>query len=252
MKTPSKIQLARKLLNDYGYTSYTVVKRNKKPTSKGNKYEWKLFKRFTLWASGREKPLYYGKTSGSGGQATRTKDHRSPMIGDMMSLCPEADFLTQVLVFEFKDRLETNIFDLLKGRGSVFDWWAELKERAKKAGKEPALVFHGHGTSHDYIMLDSLLFNHVFRNWLGIKGMYGQYFVWNNAVILDLEFFFSCVNPWDFAYALIDEEKGKEVENGYATNKNKCKLGKDNSNSAIRTAEGRSKLRNRRARKRLG
>ena len=30
------------------------------------------------------------------------------------------------------------------------------------------------------------MFNHVFRNWLGIKGMYHQYLLWGNAVILDL------------------------------------------------------------------
>jgi len=247
----SQIQLARRMLDDHGFSNYTVVRRNKKPTSKGNKYEWKLSKRFTLWASGREKPLWYGKTSGSGAQATRTKDHRSVMVGDMMSLCPEADFLTQVFVFEFKDRLETNIFDLLKEKGSVFDWWVETKKKANAAGKEAALVFHNHGTKHDYIILDVILFNHVFRNWLGIKGMYHQFFVWGNAVILDLEVLFSCVNPWDLAYALIDEEKGKEVENNYGTGKSKSRIRKDSSSSAVRTDKSSSGSGNGRARKRL-
>ena len=241
MKT--KIQLARKCLKDNGFPGYTVVRRNKKPTSKGNKYEWNMFKRFTLWASGRDKPLYYGKTSGSGAQATRTKDHRSVMVGDMMSLCPEADFLTQMLVFEFKDRLETDIFDLLKSHGSIFDWWKELKEKAKKAEKHSALVFHMHGTRNDYLILDLPFFNQLFFGWLNILCL-NKYFIFENLIILDLEYFFSRVKPWEFAHCFIDDQCGKQVEKDYGC-KSKRKLGKENSGNTIRTIRGRSRLGNR-------
>ena len=222
----NEIQKARKLLVDSGFGKYTVVNRCSTPSHKGSSYENKLCKVWTLWATGRDKPQIYCRTKGSGGQATRTGDTRSSMAGDMMSNHVMGDFLTNILLFEFKDRIDLDVVDfLIKPKGdSLYSFWVETVERAKKAERSPFLIYHKSRSRFDFAIMDVEFYNdcadyfgepHPVNPVLDIdydgRG--------NRCYVMRLDHFLAWVKPWSLAYCFLDDKVGRKVEENYGKGK---------------------------------
>ena len=221
-KQTKRIQEARKVLRRAGYGEYTVVKRCKKPSAKGGRYENKKCEQLSIWVLGRKKPMIYRRTSGSGGRATRRGDTRSTEAGDIMSNSPLGDFLTTICLIEAKDRVEINVLDMLphatrSNVETLRDFWLKTVVQADAADKYPLFIFHRHGTRIDYIIVSSAFYSKL-SDYIGLhsSSIYTVTFP-NGTVLMALDHFLDWVKPWELAFCFLGDEVGKLVESNYKT-----------------------------------
>lgn len=192
-----------------------------KTKSKGNRFEIRIAKQLTKWASGKEKPLWYWRSSGSGAQATITKDYKSPMLGDIMAVDPRGSWLTDIFMFALRDRKTTNVLDFLHPSKSVLSmktWYYEELEKAKKADRQLALIFHRYGSVHDYIAMNDftalkcyISTNIKIRLEFGTEALY----------VYSLKHFLQIANPIVIAREFIGEVIAEQVQKNYYVKKRK-------------------------------
>ncbi|MFA5025435.1 MAG: hypothetical protein WC503_02950 [Candidatus Shapirobacteria bacterium] len=108
---------------------------------KGGAWEREVSRYLTAWASGQIKDMWYWRSPGSGSVATMSK-HMN-ISGDIVSLTPEADVLTNLFSIEIKvGYKETDFFQYFrKCKFNLESFWAQCCRDAKKSNKEPLLIY---------------------------------------------------------------------------------------------------------------
>lgn len=108
---------------------------------KGGAFEREISRHLTYWASGQCKDLWYYRSPGSGSVATVSK-HMN-ISGDIVSLTPEADVLTNLFNIETKVGYPTTDFFhyFKKGKFNIEAFWTQCCRDAKKSNKEPLLIY---------------------------------------------------------------------------------------------------------------
>jgi hypothetical protein len=119
---------------------------SKNGKAKGSAWERDVARFLTFWASGQEKDLWFWRSPASGGLTTLAK-HMN-VSGDLVSLTPDAAFLTNLFSIECKVGYpDLDAFQHLKGNKSfeLKNFWVQCCNDAKKANKQPLLIYKRRG-----------------------------------------------------------------------------------------------------------
>lgn len=114
---------------------------------KGGDFERDIAKYLTCWLTGKDKPYAYWRMPGSGSLSTIHEQNKD-LSGDIMSLIPEAEFLTNSFSIECKTGYPQTSFWQHFGRVKNFNieiFWRQACEDATKAGKHPLLIYRKKG-----------------------------------------------------------------------------------------------------------
>jgi len=178
--------------------------------SKGNTYEIKIAKRLSRWVTGKDKPLIFWHETSSGAQATRTQDHKSKMLGDIIAVGEEGFWFTDIIMVEVKDDKRADALDFLcapRRKGWLNGVWGKCIAQSDKAERFPWLIFHRHGTSCNYIVAE-----YSFKTFFTDED---NLCISDGAYIWELETFLNTVPPWDVAKFFHSPKKGREVKKQY-------------------------------------
>lgn len=184
---------------------------------KGSAFERRICKKLTRWASGRDKPLWYWRTAGSGGQATITKDYDSKMFGDIMPITTEAMWLMDITFWELRDRKAMNVLDFITpskaktSQTNIYLWWEEVIAKSADVHRNCVCCFHRHQSKFDYLLLERDFWDQIshYDNDEILTNGYGD------VVVIELDTFFSRIKPWEVAVFYLGAKKGKEVQKNY-------------------------------------
>lgn len=224
----------------------------KKSKAKGNSFENRVARKLTHWASGKERPLWFARSKGSGALATVSDGGAaSHLAGDLMAVCREGAFLTEVTLWELRDRKLMNVLDFVRETSHVTyrmkGWWKETVEKCKGSGKYPVICFHRTGTRYDCIGVGVDFFDKIGED-IGCSSDFStlrasDYHIKGDyLVFMDLDQFLDWVKPWDFAHCFLGDERGKEVEENYGRQENRGKGREDNRGRQVRVRKDRRKL----------
>lgn len=114
---------------------------------KGGDFEREISKHLTCWLTGKDKPYAYWRMPGSGSLSTIHEQNKN-LSGDIMSLIPEAEFLTNSFSIECKTGYPQTSFWQHFGRVKNFNveiFWRQCVEDAIKANKNPMLIYRKKG-----------------------------------------------------------------------------------------------------------
>ena len=114
---------------------------------KGGDFEREVSKTLTRWLTGKEKPYMYWRMPGSGGLATIHEENRG-LTGDIRSLHPDAEFLTDCFSIECKTGYpRTSFWQHFKNlkNFSIKEFWQQCVNDAYKANKRPMLIYRKKG-----------------------------------------------------------------------------------------------------------
>ena len=184
---------------------------------KGSAFERRICKKLTRWASGRDKPLYYWRTAGSGAQATITKDYDSKMFGDIMPITTEAMWLMDITFWELRDRKAMNVLDFitpskaLTSQTNICLWWEEVIAKADTVVKHCICCFHRHQSRYDYLLCEKDFWDQA-SNYETDEILVDGY---GDVVIIEFDAFLNIVKPWVLASMFLGRGVGKEVKKNY-------------------------------------
>ena len=143
--------------------------------AKGDSYERKKSKEYSLWWSHGERDDIFWRTSGSGGRATsRAKQGKKTFQshGDLKAEDPSGIPFREVCVVEFKKgysrpgQSKLSVLDIIDGKHRVtkpylLRFWGEITTKASMEGsKEPMLVFE-RDHHRSCLMIRGRLFNKI-------------------------------------------------------------------------------------------
>jgi len=135
-------------------------------SNKGSSFEREISKDLSKWLTGQEKPYQYWRTPGSGSLCTIHNEDMG-LSGDIRALTPEAKFLTDVFSIELKTGYPTTSFwqhfSDIKGF-KLREFWEQTNRDAKKANKEPMLIYRKKGKKKLVGFRKNLLDNYMFRD----------------------------------------------------------------------------------------
>ena len=182
-------------------------KKPKRVKEKGNKFQLLIAKRLSKWATGQEKPIAIWSSSGSGSQATVTKDFTSKMAGDLMPVHEDVLWLFDRFVFECKNRLDTDVLDLITpNKDRLLSWWDKIDDIATAAGKQPMLIFHRPQSKYDYVCISLSLNRILFDKLKEVPAIHTD-----DVVVYRLDDFLEVITP-SALKACIRVKKEKKVE----------------------------------------
>ena len=108
---------------------------------KGSSFEREISRFLTLWCSGQTEKLHFWRSPGSGSVATVSRHVN--VSGDIVSLTPEADIVTNLFNIELKNGYkDINFFQYFKKTSFKLEtFWKQCCRDAKEAGKQPMLIY---------------------------------------------------------------------------------------------------------------
>jgi hypothetical protein len=114
--------------------------------SKGGENERKIAKYLTKWLTGKPKPYMFWRQDASGGLAT-VHIENSHMSGDICSVHPDSAWFTDIFSIECKTGYPTTSFwqHFTKVKFNIEDFWLQSVDDAKKANKQPMLIYRKKG-----------------------------------------------------------------------------------------------------------
>lgn len=183
-------------------------------SEKGGAYERDVSRKLTIWASGKNMPMWYWRTSGSGSQASRSGDLKSPMAGDIMATVPEGAFFTDIFVVECKNRKNENVLSFIDQEDSddPYLWWLEAMYESMATKRLPMVVFHKYKSSKEYCIIRRTCYNKLRKHLgKGISHLSSQ----GEATIVDFDKFLAWAKPWEMASIFIGPKAGKRVRKNY-------------------------------------
>lgn len=119
-------------------------------SSKGSAFERELSRILTVWVSGQENPVLFWRVPASGGCLTRNINIGEAFSGDIRSLHPDADWVTQIFSIEAKNGYPAASFDKhLKDNKTddIKSFWSQASRDAKIVNKIPLLIYRKKGLS---------------------------------------------------------------------------------------------------------
>ena len=111
--------------------------------SKGSSYERTICKMLTKWYSGKEKPYIWWRSPSSGGLATVTAQNPD-LTGDIISVLPEGNFLTDIFSIEIKagyPKSSFNKFFKKVKNNEILQFWEQSIRDCYKNCKEPMVIY---------------------------------------------------------------------------------------------------------------
>ena len=111
--------------------------------AKGGNWERDISKFLTKWLTGSEKPYKYWRMPGSGSLST-IHEENVDLSGDIRSLAPEAEFLTDIFSIEAKIGYpHTSFFQHFKGvkNFNIKDFWIQCINDASHNNKRGMLIY---------------------------------------------------------------------------------------------------------------
>ena len=107
---------------------------------KGAGFERDICKALSLWVSKGQNVDLYWRSAMSGGRATVAKG-KVRQAGDITAVAPEGHALTDIFYIECKAYKDINLDCLVKGKGTLLDFWAIASREALVYDKLPMLIF---------------------------------------------------------------------------------------------------------------
>jgi len=111
--------------------------------AKGSGYERDICKMLTTWLTGKDKPYVWWRSPSSGALATITAQNPN-LTGDIISVLPEGNFLTDKFSIEIKTGYPKSSFNkFFSGakNNELEMFWKQATVDATKSNKEPMLVY---------------------------------------------------------------------------------------------------------------
>jgi len=111
--------------------------------AKGSGYERTICKMLSKWLNGKEKPYVWWRSPSSGGLATITAQNPN-LTGDIISVLPEGNFLTDIFSIEVKTGYPKSSFHKFFKKvknNEILQFWKQAKLDASKSNKEPMLIY---------------------------------------------------------------------------------------------------------------
>jgi hypothetical protein len=128
--------------------------------SKGSSFERLVCKKLTKWVTGKEDPLIFWRSASSGAHATQKNKagKESKMYGDIMSIDPAGEFLTNKFVIECKSYKTYDLEKFLfQDKGLIQEWWNQVVGDSLKADKDPMLIFKKNNSPIIILLYDEYL-----------------------------------------------------------------------------------------------
>ena len=111
--------------------------------AKGSGYERTICKMLTKWYSGKDKPYIWWRSPSSGGLATITAQNPD-LTGDIISVSPDGNFLTDIFSIEIKAGYPKSSFNkFFKGvkNNEILQFWEQSMRDCIKNNKEPMVIY---------------------------------------------------------------------------------------------------------------
>lgn len=109
--------------------------------SKGNAFERSISKKLSLWLSDDSDDHLFWRTESSGGRFTQRKKlgkNTDNQEGDITSVRESSKCVSDLIAFECKFHKNIDFFNMILGRGIVFEWYKKLREDC--GNKYPCLI----------------------------------------------------------------------------------------------------------------
>jgi len=161
---------------------------------KGSQFERDVCRILTKWVTGKEDPVIFWRTAGSGSQFT-VKKGESPMCGDIMAVDPRGEPFIDYFCVECKNWRRIPIMAFLTGQevGLLKEWWEELVGKCSWADKKPLLIFKENYQPIYALMQTSEFFE--LSDWVGKPERYFQVKLpWVDGVLMALVEFLDWVD----------------------------------------------------------
>jgi hypothetical protein len=145
-------------------------------SGKGSDFEREICRLLTIWCGGDPKKPYFWRQPASGAMLTRNDDEN--MSGDIRSIKPEGDFLTNTMSIELKTGYPKSSFDYhLKYNKSdgIRDFWAQCVGDATKVNKMPLLVYRKKGINPTYIGMDGIMMMKLYDHLISLRFIHVNY-----------------------------------------------------------------------------
>lgn len=114
---------------------------------KGGEFEREISKKLTVWLTGQKKPYMFWRQDGSGSLATIHYENKH-LTGDICSLHPDSNFLTDIFSIECKTGYpKTSFWQHFKNinNDNIREFWKQCVNDAYHAKKEPMLIYRKKG-----------------------------------------------------------------------------------------------------------
>lgn len=164
--------------------------------AKGSGYERTICKMLTKWLTGKEKPYVYWRSPSSGALATITAQNPN-LTGDIISVLPEGNFLTDIFSIEVKAGYPKSSFNkFFKDikNNELMQFWEQSLKDCVQSKKEP-MVLYKKDRKEPLIFLNEHIKNHFPK----LEDV--NYFVINvcnqRICCLNMSEFFTNVSPDD-------------------------------------------------------
>lgn len=132
-------------------------------SSKGSEFEREICKFLTVWNNGDPKKPHFWRQLASGAMFTINDDEN--LSGDIRSIRPEGNFLTDIFSIECKNGYpKTSIDYHLKYNKSdgIKEFWEQCCEAASKTNRNPLLIYRKKGIKPIYVGIDEYVFKKLF------------------------------------------------------------------------------------------
>jgi len=111
--------------------------------AKGSGYERDICKMLTMWLTGKDKPYVWWRSPSSGALATITAQNPN-LTGDIISVLPEGNFLTDRFSIEIKTGYPKSSFNKFFSNAKnneIEMFWKQAVNDASKSNKEPMMIY---------------------------------------------------------------------------------------------------------------
>ena len=108
--------------------------------SKGSSYEREICTKLSLWTTDGKSVDVYWRSAMSGGRATVAKG-AVRQAGDITAVAPEGHVLVDTFYIECKSYKNLSLDCLIRGKGTLIDFWQIAIKESAKYNRIPLLIF---------------------------------------------------------------------------------------------------------------
>ncbi len=164
--------------------------------AKGSGYERDICKLLTEWLTGKSKPYVWWRSPSSGALATITAQNPN-LTGDIISVLPEGNFLTDMFSIEVKVGYPNSSFNKFFSNAKNNEielFWNQAYNDSKISNKEPMLIYKK-DRKEPLIFINEKLMKKF--NMLNELNFFIIKFNTHKVAVFNLKDFFTKVKPSD-------------------------------------------------------
>jgi len=169
-------------------------------SSKGSAFERSISKFLSKWVQGTEQPFLFWRQISSGGLLKIYAEAAGKnLAGDIHSIHPKGEFLTDRFSLELKNGYPGSSFDKhLKYNSSdgILAFWTQCCEDAITTSKRPMLIYRKKGMA-PWVAIDSATYKLFEKELLKFRFVHLKWpsAVYKEAYFFDMEEFFENITP---------------------------------------------------------